>query len=410
MRVVFYSFNEDDALAVIRMTGPAKMAGIEVIHGVHDRTVNVEAVKEGEIIILHREFAVDYENYEKVIQLARSLKKPVILDLDDLIISLPEDHPDRLAGNFAPALLPLLQSIIEADLVTVPTQSLRANLLPYNPAIEVLPNYLDDSLWQIKPPTTRESRDEALVIGYMGGHSHTPDLELVLPALVALIEKYPNRIRLQFWGIQPPKKLIPFSRVGWLPAPSRRYSDFVAYFEQQKLDIAIAPLCDNRFNACKSAIKFLDYSAIGAAGVYSRVTPYAEIIEDGAEGLLASTTEEWLGALSRLIESPELRSSLVERAQSKIRKSWLLSDHVEGRREIYRRLAAKYRQEDKEYPYFFQLQKSITRQMYEQHVRNYRRLSGMGQQLEELEAEVVSYATSNSWKITRPLRKILKIW
>jgi glycosyltransferase involved in cell wall biosynthesis/uncharacterized coiled-coil protein SlyX len=466
MPIVFYSFNDEDALAVLRMLGPAKQAGLELIHGVHNRVVDVEAVNQAEIVILQREFSVDYNNYEKVIDLARSMKKPVILDIDDLIIALPQDHPDRLAGNFSPALLPLLQSIIEADLITVPTEHLRENLLPYNPSIEVIPNYLDDSLWQLKPPQIKNDPATPVIIGYMGGHSHSPDLQLIQPALVALVQKYQDRIHFKFMGIEPPVELAPFTTVDWFPPNSSRYDDFAVYFQQQEIDIAIAPLCDNLFNSCKSAIKFFEYSAIGVPGVYSRVAPYADMIENEKHGLLAATTEEWVEALSMLIESPELRSNLVQTAQQKIKQSWLLSKNLKKRINVYTSLQLNYHSGTKISPFFFEMEKSITRQLYEQHLRNYieeqnlknqlvekddtiqylnNRLSNQdrmirslsdqisdqdsmiqslssqvsaqdgliqkqNQTITDLEAEVMSYVTSRSWKLTRPLRRILKKW
>ena len=471
--VVFYSFNDEDALAVIRMLGPAKSTGLEVIRGVNnDRSVNIDAVKKGELVIIQREFAVEYDSYEKIISLARALNKPIVLDLDDLILALPEDHPDRVAGNFTPALLPLLQTIIEADLITVPSTYLREYLLAYNPNIEVIPNYLDDSLWQLRTPIINKDTQRPIIIGYMGGHSHSPDLLMVQPALIQLVEKYSQeRIRFQFWGIEPPEELAFYAKVDWFPPPSKRYSDFANYFQQQEVDILIAPLCDNLFNSCKSSIKFLEFSAIGAPGVYSRVTPYAEIIENEKEGLLAATTEEWVSMLSRLIESAELRSRIIGNAQQKISQSWLLSQNIAPRVKIYFDLVKNYRREKKIYPPFFDLEKSLTRQLYEEHLRNYSKqqiinskiaekdadilflkdseakqydliqsltskvsdeddlikalndnitdqdgiiqsqhdqLQEQNRRMVDLENEVLSYVTSRSWRITRPFRKILK--
>jgi glycosyltransferase involved in cell wall biosynthesis/uncharacterized coiled-coil protein SlyX len=443
--ITFYSFDEDDAMAVIRMYGPAKLANLEVIRGIKDRVVNIEAVRLADLVVFGREFAVDYNNYEQVVTLARALRKPIILDLDDLLLALPEDHPDRLGGYYSPAMLPLLQSIFEADLLTVATQPLRENLLRYNPSIEVIPNYLDDTLWQLKEPPILEDTAKPLVIGYMGGHSHTPDLRLVLPALIEIANKYPGRIRFHFWGIEPPAELAPYSRVDWLPRPSKRYDEFAAFFQQQAMDIAIAPLGDNLFNSCKSAIKFFEYSAVGAPGVYSRVTPYIDIIEDEMDGVLAATTEEWVEALSKLIEDPALRSNLIQNAQSKIKRSWLLSEHLEDRLRVYEQFLANYNPDRKTYPFFFEMEKSITRQLYEQHVHDYQQLSesedsvkyltkrashqdtviqSLGskvseqegiiqkqtQVLTDLENEVMAYVTSRSWKLTRPLRKITKKW
>ncbi len=422
--IAFYSFNGEDALAEIRMLGPARAAGLRLIQGVAGRSVNVEAVREGDLVILQREFAVDYEAYEQVVALARATGKPLILDLDDLLLALPAEHPDRLAGNYAPALLPVWQSLLEADLLTVSSASLRQALLPYNPSIEVIPNYLDDSLWQLIPP--HQASSDTLTIGYMGGHSHTPDLALVEPALLQLTEKYPQRIHFQFWGIQPPASLAAFSSVDWFPPRSAKYADFVDFFQQQQADILIAPLGEGQFYTCKSAIKFLDYTALGCPGVYSRVAPYVEAIQDGQDGLLALTPAEWLDSLSRLVESPSLRLELARNAQRKVAADWLLSKNVSRRVELYSRFAAAYQPGSKPYPADFELLRGLTRQLYDEHLRNLQRrralisaedrLQFLTQQLAEkdgtiagLEDEVLAYATSRSWKLTRPLRKFFNL-
>lgn len=432
--ITWYSFDEEDAMAVIRMLGPAKLANIDVIRGINNRVVDPEAVKNGDLVILGREFAVDYNNYEKVVKQARALRKPIILDLDDLLLALPEDHPDRLGGYYSPAMLPLLQSIFEADLLTVATEPLREILLRYNPAIEVLPNYLDDSLWRLREPQNYTDPSRPVTIGYMGGHSHTPDLLLVLPALTEILNKYLGRIRFLFLGIESPAELAAYSRVDWVPRPSKHYDEFAAYFQQLEMDIAIAPLGDNLFNACKSAIKFLEYTAIGAPGVYSRITPYTSIIDHEIDGMLAASTEEWVDALSKLIESPALRLEQIRNAQAKIKQSWLLSQHLDKRLSVYDQLYVNYQPGKKVYPFFFELEKSVTRQLYEQHLRDYQELSERTDavkyltqraeyqdrrvtELQEiierqtgLENEVMAYVTSRSWKLTRPLRKIMKKW
>ena len=221
----------------------------------------------------------------------------------------------------------MLQAIMEVDLVTVATKGLQDYFLQYNRNIIVFQNYLNDQLWKITEPLMNRSSDIPITIGYMGGHSHKPDIEMVSPTLIKLLHKYPDNIVYKFWGIEPPAELVPYSQVDWCPPGSYTYPDFVTYFQTQTADIMIAPLADNLFNSCKSPIKFLEYSALGVPGVYSRITPYEIIVEDGVDGFLASTSLEWEASLSKLIEDQDLRRRIAN-AQEKIRKSWLLSQNA----------------------------------------------------------------------------------
>ena len=339
--LVFYSLSGPDALSFLRVLGPATLAGFKIINGVENGSIRVGAVSEGDIVLLQRDICKYYEQYEQIISLAHAEKKPVVFDLDDLLFDLPENHPDRISGFYIEALLPMLQAIMEADLVTVATETLRLALLPYNRNIEIIPNYLSDNLWRFKEFSPPSDLDDIITIGYMGGKSHQPDLMMVLPALKAINEKYPGRIRFHFWGIEPPEELTVSAQVDWSPPEPYVYQKFVNFFQTQTADIVIAPLDDNLFNACKSPIKFFEYSANGMPGVYSNIKPYSNVISDGMDGFLAASNDEWVESLSHLIDDSELRKKFVSNAQKKIKKTWLLSQNFHKQTQIYQGIYQK---------------------------------------------------------------------
>jgi len=69
--------------------------------------------------------------------------------------------------------------------------------------------------------------------------------------------------------------------VTYQPVQTFNYVNFVAYMSEIQADLAIAPLCDNRFNRSKSAIKFFEYTAMGIPGVYADLAPYSSFVRDG---------------------------------------------------------------------------------------------------------------------------------
>ena len=432
--IVFYSNGYKDALAVIRLLGPAKHLGLKVIKGVKKGKCQIDAVRNGDIIIIQRDFCRDLNSYEQILSLAHAQKKPIVFDLDDLVFELPENHPDRISSFYADALLPMLQAIMEVDLVTVSTPSLRDYCLPYNENVVVIPNYLNDSLWNFKEPTNSTPSSEKVTIGYMGGHTHKPDVLMVLSVLEKIVKKYPQKVQFQFWGIEPPTELAPFSHVDWCPPKSSEYADFVSYFQTQTADIMIAPLCDNLFNSSKSPIKYFEYSAIGVPGVYSRVVPYSSMIEEGVDGYLVSSASEWEASLSKLIEDQNLRRKIALNAQQKIKQHWLLSQNAEKQMQIYIDAISNYGEFKHPFPSFYPIEKLLTRQTFneqqhktqqikllleqleernrknqllaEQLEERNRKNQLLAEQLEEREKEVLLYAQSKSWRFTRPFRKI----
>ncbi len=124
----------------------------------------------------------------------------------------------------------------------------------------------------------------------------------------------------------------------WNPIGLVGYRDFAAFFNSQSCDLAIAPLQDNLFNRAKSHIKFLEYSALGFPGVYSRLEPYAQVVEDGENGLLAGSLVEWEAQLTALIEDSSLRARLGTAAQETVRRDWLLSDHAAAWAQAYQKI------------------------------------------------------------------------
>jgi hypothetical protein len=83
------------------------------------------------------------------------------------------------------------------------------------------------------------------------------------------------------------------------------------YTGQTNWDIAIAPLKNTPFNRTKSDIKFLDYCAIGAAGIYSDMPPYHDSVHHLETGYLAKNNPDaWVNALELLITDGDLRYTM----------------------------------------------------------------------------------------------------
>jgi hypothetical protein len=78
-------------------------------------------------------------------------------------------------------------------------------------------------------------------------------------------------------------------------------------------DICLAPLIDVEFNHCKSNIKCLEYTAAGAVGVYSDVTPYK------FQSLRAKTDEEMIAHIERLAENRDYREKIFKKDYQRVK-------------------------------------------------------------------------------------------
>ena len=115
---------------------------------------------------------------------------------------------------------------------------------------------------------------------------------------------------------------------------SASYPGFVNWITQQPAwDIGLAPLADTAFNRCKSAIKTLDYAALGMAVVASDVDVYRGSLADGHGGLLAANDPgAWFVTLSRLVRDDTLRRGLAQGALQAFGAQGTLRQHAAERR------------------------------------------------------------------------------
>lgn len=162
---------------------------------------------------------------------------------------------------------------------------------------------------------------DRICIGYFSGTpSHDKDFATVTDALIEILGKYPQ-VRLILAGpLKAQDRLNQFKdRIGILPLVSR-----AKYYENLfKVDINLAPLeIGNPFCEAKSEIKFMEAGILKIPTVAARNETFGEAIEDGENGMLAGTKEEWVEKLSKLIEDADLRREMGENARGKIQRRY----------------------------------------------------------------------------------------
>ncbi len=334
---VFTASPWEHALSLLRFRAPAESLGWRVIVGKEEGgAIYPERVAQADVVLIQRDFPRFYPEYRQVMAQARRLGKTVIYDLDDLLLALPEEHPACNAHR--DALGGMLAALLEADRVVLSSPVLRDVLYPLRPDAVVWPTVLPDDIWQphvrMEPPEGRR-----VILGYAGGSTHSPDVEMISPVLARLLDAYPQ-VELRFWGVAPPEKVAGHLRVHHVRQEVGSYRDFADSLLGAKVHIWMAPLQDGVFNRCKSLIKFWEYSALGGAAVYSRVEPYTRIVQDGENALLAAGLKEWETALRQLIEDASLRKRLAHEARATLDARGWLSLHMADWERIYTNPAA----------------------------------------------------------------------
>ncbi|MCA9365079.1 MAG: glycosyltransferase [Candidatus Moranbacteria bacterium] len=155
----------------------------------------------------------------------------------------------------------------------------------------------------------KQSNKKDVAIGYFSGtKSHDKDFATVAGVLAKIMQKHQN-VKLFLAGpLNVGKNLEEYeNRIERIP-----YVERDKHFANiASVDINIAPLeIGNPFCESKSELKFFEAGIVGVPTVAAATQTFCEAIEDGKDGFVASTTDEWYEKLEKLITDSNLRQKM----------------------------------------------------------------------------------------------------
>lgn len=166
-----------------------------------------------------------------------------------------------------------------------------------NANVTIIPTTIDTQKYEVieRPP------NDIPVIGWSGSHSTAQHLDTLRETLRELAKT--ETFRLRVIGARDYKiRGVDLESIAWNAATE--------VDDLRRIDIGVMPLPDDQWSKGKCGLKALQYMALGIPTVCSPVGVNSTIIEDGVNGLIADTQEEWLAKLRTLLHSPERRQQL----------------------------------------------------------------------------------------------------
>ena len=187
----------------------------------------------------------------------------------------------------------------------------------YNQNVVLNPTTIDTENLHNPFIVKRDIIEDLITIGWTGTHSTLKYLEGIKPVLEILHNQFSGKIKfLIISDKKPSTEISSLQFIEW--SKSTEIDDLV------KFDIGIMPLTDDTWSNGKCGFKALQYMSLGIATVASPVGVNKIIIEDGVNGYLCASYEEWLTKLSLLINNEELRSQLGKMGRTKVVESYSL--------------------------------------------------------------------------------------
>ena len=167
----------------------------------------------------------------------------------------------------------------------------------YNANVTIVPTTIDVSRYSLE---AREPNDRP-VIGWTGTHSTYQHLDLLTPVLAELATRHDFVLRV----IGPADY-----RMEGVTVENRAWRSDSEVDDLRGIDIGVMPLPDDPWSRGKCGAKALQYMGLAIPTVCSPVGVNSEIVTHGENGLLAGGHEEWLVALSSLLECEAERRRL----------------------------------------------------------------------------------------------------
>ena len=261
------------------------------------RLLQVPRVRRFDVVLVHRALCLAGPAVpERLLSLCG---RPVIYDFDDAIFLLDTTNANRAFGWLKfPGKTAAICRL--SDHVVVGNEHLAGYARRFNPRVTVVPTSVDTESYR---PTPRPAPSARVVVGWTGSSTSQAHLEGFAPVLRELARRRSVEVRV----ISDRKPDLPGLDATWRPWSAVVSADVA---ELSQFDIGIMPVPDDAWSRGKCATKALLYMAMGTPTVCSPVGANQALVRHDRNGLLASTPEEWLACLERLIDDASLRDRL----------------------------------------------------------------------------------------------------
>lgn len=260
---------------------------------------DIKRSNEFDIIFVQREaFMTGSSFFEKRFAKSKS-KTKLVFDFDDSIWLLDTSDANKKWGWLKSAKK--TGDIIKvSDLILAGNDYLAEYARTFNSNVKVIPTTVDTDIFYRK---SEYLNNEKICIGWSGSITTIKHFEQAIPFLRKIKSKYGEKVYFKVMGDESyTNEELSIKGIPW--------TEETEVEELSTFDIGIMPLPNDEWVKGKCGLKGLSYMALEVPTIMSDVGVNSQIIEDGKNGLLASSEEQWIEKISQLIESFELRKKL----------------------------------------------------------------------------------------------------
>ena len=193
----------------------------------------------------------------------------------------------------------------------------------YNTQVIYNPTTIDTVNYHNK---IKDHSNSKLVIGWTGSHSTIRYLDDLLPVFEKLEKKYDFELRV-IADIAPEFKLKSLVFVPW--NKNTEIADLMAF------NVGIMPLQNDKWAQGKCGFKALQYMALGIPALVSPVGVNTRIVDDGINGFICTTNEDWYANLELLLNDKMMLKTMAEKTRKKIEQHYSVTSNTDNFIELF---------------------------------------------------------------------------
>jgi glycosyltransferase involved in cell wall biosynthesis len=239
----------------------------------------------------------------------------IIFDTDDALFAKPNFATGLAARFHDRERIAKLSKLAKHVIVSV--DFIKQYVEQFNPKVSVIPTSIDTVNYTLKAyPVPEKSKT---IIGWAGSASGLIYLRQMEPVLQQLSTLY--KIQLKIISSD-------FIDIQGVDVVKCKWSLENEITDLQGLDIGIMPLANTEFERGKCGFKLIQYMGVGVPVVCSPVGINSTIVQDGQNGFLANSAEEWFDKLSLLIKDEVLREKFGKRGRESIQSDYTIESNA----------------------------------------------------------------------------------
>jgi glycosyltransferase involved in cell wall biosynthesis len=311
-----FPFFDEETYQILYKKGFLRQKILGVFKGFLLRILFLRKAHHYGFIFLQREFApIGPPIFEYLI--AKVLKKKIIYDFDDAIWIPAVSDGNKLAG-FLKCFWKIGYICKWSYKISPGNAYLAQWVKKYNNMIVINPTCVDveDKFKQLKT-----ANNDRVTIGWTGSHSTLKYLDIIYPVL----QRLEGEFEFEFLVICNQSPSFQLKSMKFIP-----WKEETEIEDLSQIDIGVMPLVADAWSEGKCGFKIIQYLALGIPAVASPVGVNKDIVEEGKNGFLCSTEDEWYLALKNLLEDGNLRAEMGKLGREKIVKEYSIQANAEN--------------------------------------------------------------------------------